>query len=124
MKKSILTLVVTLSVALVGSVSAQDETPGSDSKKNKGKGGKKPDLAKVFAKLDKDSDKKVTLEEFSAQKRWEKAGKEKAAKAFARIDKNDDKSITLEEMKASRKKAGARAGKKKEGGKKKKKADA
>lgn len=61
---------------------------------------KKPvDLEKVFKRLDKNSDGKVTFEEFKG-----KRDEEKAKKAFARLDKNNDESLSLEEFKAREKK--------------------
>ncbi len=63
---------------------------------------KKKDPKEVFAKLDKNSDDKVSEEEFVGKKTGEKA--EKAKKLFARKDKDKDGSLTLEEFSAKRKK--------------------
>ena len=63
---------------------------------------KKKDPKVVFAKLDKNSDDKVSEEEFVGKKTGEKA--EKAKKAFARKDKNKDGSLSLEEFSAKKKK--------------------
>ena len=61
---------------------------------------KKPvDFEKVFKRLDKDSDGKLTFEEFKG-----KRDEEKAKKAFARLDKNKDESLSLEEFKTRGKK--------------------
>lgn len=59
----------------------------------------KKDPEVVFKKLDKNSDGKLSKEEFSA------AGKDaaKADKAFAKLDKDGDGSISLEEFKAAKK---------------------
>ncbi len=47
--------------------------------------------------MDKDSDGKLTLEEFKANKKGKAL--ENAEKAFARLDKDKDKSVSLEEFK-------------------------
>lgn len=60
---------------------------------------KKPDREAQFKKMDKDSDGKLTLEEFKANKKDKQL--ENAEKQFARLDKNSDKSISLEEFKAA-----------------------
>lgn len=80
MKK--LTLAVLLAFTLAPFAIGADEKPT-------------PDPAEVFKKLDKNSDGKLSLEEFKG-KREEEAAK----KAFDRIDKNKDGSISLEEFKA------------------------
>ncbi|MDC0262288.1 EF-hand domain-containing protein [Planctomycetaceae bacterium] len=59
---------------------------------------KKPmDRAAIFAKLDKNSDSKLSKEEFSVRAKTDEQ-KEKIAKAFGRIDKNKDGSISKEEF--------------------------
>ncbi len=65
------------------------------------KEGEKADPEAQFKKMDKDSDGKVTLEEFVGKKDGEKADKAKAA--FAKLDKNSDGSLTLEEFKDRKK---------------------
>lgn len=59
---------------------------------------KKPmDRSAVFGKLDKNSDGKLSKEEFSARAKNDEA-KERSTKAFARIDKDGDGSISKEEF--------------------------
>ncbi len=58
---------------------------------------KKPDLDAAFKKLDKNSDSKLTEEEFVAKRTGEKA--DAAKKTFKRLDKNSDNSVSLEEFK-------------------------
>ena len=55
-----------------------------------------------FTKADKDSDGKLSLEEFLGKRTGDK--KEMAEKQFARRDKDGDKFLTLEEFKAKPKK--------------------
>jgi Ca2+-binding EF-hand superfamily protein len=64
---------------------------------------KKPDLEAQFAKLDTNSDKKLTLEEFKGKRTGDKA--DKAGEQFKRLDKDKDGSLTLEEFKTRGKKA-------------------
>lgn len=78
---------------LVGQAAAQDK---KDEKK-------KPDAEAVFKKMDKDSDGKLTLEEFKANKKGKAL--ENAEKAFARLDKDKDSAVSLEEFKNRGKKA-------------------
>ncbi len=59
----------------------------------------KRDPEAVFKKMDKNSDGKVTKEEFSAVAK----DAAKADKAFAKLDKDGDGSLTLEEFKAAKK---------------------
>jgi hypothetical protein len=60
---------------------------------------KQPDPAEQFKRLDKNTDGKLTLEEFKGKR--EEA---QAKKAFERIDTNKDGGISLEEFKAFREK--------------------
>lgn len=60
---------------------------------------KKPDPAAAFKKLDKNSDGKLTLEEFKGKR--EEA---EAKKGFDRMDANKDGGVSLEEFKAAREK--------------------
>lgn len=78
---------------LVGHAAAQDKKPEK----------KKPDLEANFKKMDKDSDGKLTLAEFKANKKGK--GLENAEKLFGRLDKNKDSSLSLEEFKTRGKKA-------------------
>ena len=72
---------------LVGSAAAQEKKPEK----------KKPDREAAFKKMDKDSDGKLTIAEFKANKKGKAL--ENADKAFARLDKNKDSSVSLEEFK-------------------------
>jgi Ca2+-binding EF-hand superfamily protein len=62
----------------------------------------KGDPEAAFAKMDKDSDGKLTLEEFKGKRQGDKATK--AEERFKKLDKNDDKSLNLEEFKAGQRK--------------------
>ena len=64
-----------------------------------GKPAKSPE--ERFAKLDKDGDSKLSLEEFIGKKADE--AKDKATKRFAKLDSNSDKSLSLDEFKAGAK---------------------
>lgn len=79
--------------SVVGQAAAEDKKPEK----------KKPDLEAVFKKMDKDSDGKLTLEEFKGNKKGKAL--ENAEKQFKRLDKNKDESISLEEFKNRGKKA-------------------
>jgi Ca2+-binding EF-hand superfamily protein len=74
-------------------------TPGLVSAQEK----KKPDPEAQFAKMDKNSDKKLTLDEFKGKRTGDKATK--AEEQFKKMDKDSDGSLTLEEFKARGKKA-------------------
>jgi hypothetical protein len=64
---------------------------------------KKADPEAQFAKLDANSDKKLSLEEFKGKRTGEKA--DKAGEQFKKLDKDSDGFLTLEEFKARGKKA-------------------
>lgn len=64
---------------------------------------KKPDPEAQFAKMDKNSDKKLSLDEFKGKRSGDKAAK--AEEQFKKLDKDSDGSLTLEEFKARGKKA-------------------
>lgn len=55
-----------------------------------------------FAKIDKDGDKKLSLDEFVGKKTDEK--KEKATKRFSKLDKDSNESLSLDEFVAGQKK--------------------
>ena len=74
--------------SLIGQAAAEDKKPEK----------KKADPEAVFKKMDKDSDGKLTLEEFKAGKKGKAL--ENAEKQHARLDKNKDGAVTLEEFKA------------------------
>lgn len=57
---------------------------------------------KRFGRMDKDGDKKLSLEEFVGKKTDEM--KEKATKRFGKLDKDDDDFLSLEEYLAGVKK--------------------
>ncbi|MDZ4818417.1 MAG: EF-hand domain-containing protein [Planctomycetota bacterium] len=65
---------------------------------------KKPDPEKVFAKLDANSDKKLSLEELSARAGSDEKKTQKAKKLFKAKDTNKDGYLTLEEFKTEIKK--------------------
>jgi Ca2+-binding EF-hand superfamily protein len=67
---------------------------------DKPKGEQDPEA--VFKRMDKNSDGKITLEEFLGKREGDKA--EQGKKAFARLDKDSDGNVTLEEFKARGKK--------------------
>ncbi len=90
MKKLILSLcaVCFASTLTVGAI-AQEKKP-------------KPEPEAAFKKLDKDSDSKLSLAEFTGKREGDKA--EMAKKAFEKKDKDKDGFLTLEEFKATPKK--------------------
>lgn len=51
-----------------------------------------------FSMMDKDGNKKLSLDEFVGKKKNEK--KEKAEKRFKKLDKDSDSALSLEEFKA------------------------
>jgi Ca2+-binding EF-hand superfamily protein len=86
--KKILALVVVAGLCMPGFVSAQE---------------KKADPEAQFTKMDKNGDKKLSLEEFKGKRTGDKATK--AEEQFKKMDKDSDGSLTLEEFKARGKKA-------------------
>ncbi|QNN22782.1 hypothetical protein HED60_11055 [Planctomycetales bacterium ZRK34] len=92
---------------MVGTVQAKEKEKGD-------KPGKGPET--VFAKKDKDSDGKLTLDEFLGKIPAEKADKAKAR--FAKLDKDGSGDLSLDEFKAGFTKKG---GDKKDKDKKEKK---
>ena len=87
--KKFLTLVFVAGLCAPGILSAQEK--------------KKPDPEAQFAKMDTNSDKKLSLEEFKGKRTGDKATK--AEEQFKKLDKDSDGSMTLEEIKARGKKA-------------------
>lgn len=85
-------LVLTLSLG----ISSAEEKKGT-------KGESKTDTGKQYAKLDADSDGKVTAEEFAflpnVMKDAKRSSNAQLAAVFAKLDKNKDKSISAEEFK-------------------------
>jgi Ca2+-binding EF-hand superfamily protein len=114
MKK--LTGVVLTSLFAVGMIAA----PFASAKEDKEEGAKKkPDPAAAFARLDKDSDGKLSKEEFVGKRTDEAATK--AGEMFAKKDKDSDGSLSKEEFTAGPKGKGKPDGDKPK--KKKKDAD-
>ena len=93
MKSILLTLLAVPFLAV--SVHAEDK-PGKP-----GDAGAKPkmDPAEAFKKMDKDSDGKVTLDEFKASPRAKK-DPSKAEEMFKKKDKDGDGKMTMEEFTA------------------------
>ena len=92
MKKLVLSLcAATFVAALSFSAMAEEKKPPKGD-------AKKPDPEMVFKRMDKNTDGKVSLEEFTGKREGDKA--EQAKKQFARLDKNSDGSLSLEEFKA------------------------
>ncbi len=89
MKIQTLAIVATLLLPLSGAF-AEDGAAAAKPKK---------DPAAAFAKLDANGDGKVSLEEFKANKRFQK-DPAKAEKVFARKDTDKDGSLTQEEFTA------------------------
>lgn len=83
MKKVLLSCVA---LACLASTGFAEEKPKKE--------GKKPDLAAVFKKLDKDGSGDLTLAEMTG-----KRDAEKAKKAFERLDKDKNGKVSLEEFK-------------------------
>jgi len=86
-----------LLAALIGSFALTPAFGAKDADKEK------KDPAEVFKTLDKDSDGKLTFEEFKG-----KRDEEKARKQFDAKDKDKDGNLTLEEFKATKKKKDAK----------------
>lgn len=55
-----------------------------------------------FSKMDRNGDKKLSLDEFVGKRTGEQ--KEKATKRFGKLDKDSDSFLSLEEFKAARRK--------------------
>jgi hypothetical protein len=87
--KKFLTLALVAALFTPALLSAQDK--------------KKADPEAQFAKMDKNSDKKLSLDEFKGKRTGDKATK--AEEQFKKMDKDSDGSLTLDEFKARGKKA-------------------
>ena len=97
--KLIITILAALAFGVGSSFAADDAAKGKGDAKGKGKG-KGGDPAAAFARIDSNSDKKVTLDEWKAGpgKRMIEAGKgDNVEKAFAKMA-GDDGELTLEEF--------------------------
>ena len=90
MKKLLcLALAMMITVCWTVTTNAEDKKP-------------KKDWEAIFKKKDKDSDGKLSLNEYVGKRTGEK--KEKAEKQFKRKDKDSDGSLTLDEFKPKKKK--------------------
>lgn len=96
--KKIITLLSVL--AMAATVSAAE---GDAKKKGDGKAKGKGDPAAAFKKMDKDSDGKVSKEEFMATPQAKKDAA-KAGESFGKRDKNGDGSLSMEEFAPAKKK--------------------
>lgn len=118
MTKKLMTFALT-SLLILGVSHAQEEEGSAKKKARKGAKAQRASVEARFKKWDKNSDSKISLEEFSAVPAMKKAGEERAKEIFAKIDTTkDDGGLTVEELKAGRKhmsQKGARAAKGKEG---------
>lgn len=86
--KKLLALALVAGMFSPGILSAQDK--------------KKPDPEAQFKKMDKNSDSKLSLDEFKGKRTGDKATK--AEETFKRKDKDSDGFLSLEEFKAGGKK--------------------
>ncbi len=93
--KPIITIIGTLAFAC--SLSFAQDKPAAPAETGK----QRPSAEESFKKLDKDSDGKVTLDEFKAGPRAQK-DPAKAEEYFKKMDKDGDSNLTLEEYKAGR----------------------
>jgi Ca2+-binding EF-hand superfamily protein len=86
--------VTALSLSLIASCLVAIPAMGAEKGKKK-----KADPDAAFARLDKDNDKKLSLDEFKGKRDADKAGK-----AFKKLDKDNDGSLSLAEFKDRAKK--------------------
>jgi hypothetical protein len=91
-------LVAVFAVSLAGSAWAAEGAKKKEGDAKKGEA-KKVSVEDRFAKMDKNGDKKLSLEEFMGRATSEETKKARE-KQFAEMDKDKDKSVTLDEMKA------------------------
>lgn len=123
MTKKLITIALT-SLFVIGVSHAQED--GAETKKAKKGKAQRANVEQRFKKLDKNSDSKLDLKEFSAVPAMKKAGEERAKEIFGKIDTTkDDGGVTLEEFKAGRKHLAQKGkkGKKGKDGKKAKKSE-
>jgi hypothetical protein len=90
-------LVAVFAVSLAGSAWAAEGAKKKEGGAKKGEA-KKVSMEDRFAKMDKNSDKKLDMDEFKGRATKEETIKERE-KQFAEMDKNKDKAVTLDEMK-------------------------
>ncbi len=91
-------LVALFAVSLAGSAWAAEGAKKKEGGAKKGEA-KKVSVEDRFAKMDKNGDKKLDMDEFKGRATKEESIKERE-KQFAEMDKDKDKAVTLDEMKA------------------------
>lgn len=97
MKLVSMVLVAVFTVSLAGSAWAAEGAKKKEGDAKKGEA-KKVSMEDRFAKMDKNGDKKLDLQEFMGRATSEETKKEKE-KQFVEMDKDKDKAVTLDEMK-------------------------
>ena len=90
----VLMLAALFVVAPLGLDGVQAQTPDAPQQLEKKK---KPTKEEIFKELDTDSNGSLSLAEFSAKAKDDKA-KEKMAKLFKKLDKDSSESLSLEEF--------------------------
>lgn len=98
MKLLSMLVVAVFTVSLAGSAWAAEGAKKKEGGEKKGEA-KKVSMEDRFAKMDKNGDKKLDLDEFKGRVTKEESIKERETQ-FAEMDKDKDKAVTLDEMKA------------------------
>ena len=93
-----LVLVAVFAVSLAGSAWAAEGAKKKEGGEKKGEP-KKVSVEERFAKMDKNGDKKLDIDEFMGRATKEDTRKERETQ-FAEMDKDKDKAVTLDEYKA------------------------
>jgi len=94
-------LITTLgALAFAGSLAFAEDKPAAPPPGGPG-GRERPNPEEAFKKLDANSDKSVSLEEFKAGPRGQR-DPARAEEVFKKMDKDSDGKLTLEEFKAAR----------------------